>query len=172
MFPKLLTVPEHQRVLIIRNGRFHNILKPGRHLVWTHPFAVVETEIHNVRRLAFTSCWTEEMERNHPAVMAEHFQTVRTDHSQVAMIYVNGHLHQVLLPGKRLLFWKNVAEIQAEHISMVEIPTIADPMLTALEKQQRHAPFTSVTTDDSSASSLLERLFEQDVSAKTIYEES
>ncbi len=163
MFTKFIQVQDHHRVLVVKNDRFHCILKPGSHLMFVRPFVTMETEVHPTRRLVFNSRWADHICRNCPEVVKAHFQIVETDDSQVGMIYVNNSLHQVLLPGKRLLFWKDVADIHMELINVVESPVISDSMLTTFENKQNKVVFTNAA-DDSSSSLLLEELFEQSTS--------
>ncbi len=50
------------------------------------------------------------------------------------MIYVDGSLFKVMLPAKRLLFWRGAAQITAEVVNVIDDPQITAQKLPALER--------------------------------------
>jgi hypothetical protein len=80
----------------------------------------------------FRSRWEGYLLRKRPDLVAAHFVVVETKESEIAMISVNGTLYQVLLPGKRALFWKDAASLSAELVTVID-SELPEPMLTALE---------------------------------------
>lgn len=122
MLWKPIIVADGQRAVVTRAGRFHQILGPGEHRLFTGPLRPVEIETHSVRGLVFNSFWTDFLVNRHPEVVARHFFPVETSDSQIAMIYADGSLFNVLLPAKRLLFWRGVAEIAIELVDVIDRP--------------------------------------------------
>ena len=117
---KRITVQKSHRMLVVKNGRVHSILRPGTHFLWMLPFARLETEAHSLKKLVFKSRWIDYSLCERPGLVAEHFRVVQTSDSQIAMISVNGELFQALLPGRRIVFWKNIGRIDVEVISLVD----------------------------------------------------
>jgi len=119
MFWKQIAVGEYERALVAKNGRFHAILTPGRHRVFTWPGVYVEVEKFDTRDLVFRSLWANYLVRRRPEVVERHFTVVRTTDVQVAMVYAEGQIVAVLTPGKRTLFWRGVARITADIVNVL-----------------------------------------------------
>jgi len=120
MLWKAITIADWQRAVVTRAGRFHRILGPGAHRLFMGPLRPVEIETHSVRGLVFDSFWTDFLVKRRPEVIARHFFRVETSDSQIAMIYADGSLFNVLLPAKRLLLWRGVAEITVEVVDVID----------------------------------------------------
>jgi hypothetical protein len=80
----------------------------------------------------FRSRWRGYLLRERPDIISAHFTVVETKESEIAMIFVDGTLHQVLLPGKRVLFWKGAAPVSAEFVTVID-SELPEQMLAALE---------------------------------------
>jgi regulator of protease activity HflC (stomatin/prohibitin superfamily) len=149
MLWKRVAAGDRERVLIARNGRFVNILGTADHRVFATPFQRLETEKFNMRELVFQSDWTDFLVKNRPAVMEKNFTVVETSDAQVAIVAVDGKLFRVLAPGKRLVFWKGVAEIAAEVIDVNAAPEVPKARLAALERLGRESLVTFAVVEDS-----------------------
>jgi len=132
MLSKRLYVKENERVIVTRNGRFASLLTPGVHCFFAWPLASVETESHDLRDPTFRSRWEGYLLRERADLVSAHFIVVETKESEIAMVYVAGTLSQVLLPGKRALFWKCKVPVSAELVTIIE-SELPEQMLTALE---------------------------------------
>lgn len=141
MFLKRIQVREQNRTLVIKNGQINRILRPGSHLLFVSPLAVIQTEVHHVHKLVFRSRWTDYLLCHRHDLVDAHFTVVHPSESQVAMVSVDGDLYHVVLPGKRLVLWKDAAQIEVEFVNIVEGPAISETMLDAFEHQDsRPAP--------------------------------
>ena len=133
MLWKRIMVRDHERVLVAKNGKFDAILTPGKHVVFTWPGVWLQLETFDVRDLVFRNAWKNSLLRERPEVVAKHFHVVRTNRVQVAMVYANGKLIQVLPPSGRLLFWRGYANITAEIVDVFrDVDGSSDSMLTAI----------------------------------------
>lgn len=119
MLWKRITVRDHERVLVAKDGKFHAILAPGNHYVFAVPGVRVSLDRFDVRDIAFRSTWTEYLYRERPDIFARHFECVETNDVQVAMIYANGKLFNVLPPGERFVMWRGIARITAEIVDVM-----------------------------------------------------
>ena len=119
MLWKRIAVRDHERVLVAKNEKFHAILGAGNHYVFAAPGVRVEIERFDVRDLGFRSKWTEYVRRERRDIFSRHFECVETNDVQVAMIYADGKLFNVLPPGERCVIWRGVARITAEIVDVM-----------------------------------------------------
>lgn len=119
MFLERITVEDQERALVANNGRLRTILTPGEYRIVVAEGVSLSVERHFVSNLVFQSMWADHLVRYHPELVACHFHHVETNETQVAMVYVNGGLHTVLTPAKRLLFWRGPAEVTAEFVEVI-----------------------------------------------------
>src|SRR3954466_235287 len=124
MLWKRVIVGDQERVLIAKNGRFSGILEPGQHRVFIPPGVSLETEKHNLRDLLFASKWADYLMKERPDLISHYFTRVETNDVQVAMVYVDNKLAEVLLPAKRVLYWRGLAEVTAEVVDVIVEPEI------------------------------------------------
>lgn len=119
MFSTRITVEDKERALVARNGRVLTILTPGDYRILTGRRASLSIEKHAVSKLVFESGWANSIVRFHPELMGRHFHNIETNKTQLALVYVDGGLHTVLTPSKRLLFWRGLAKITAEFVEVI-----------------------------------------------------
>ena len=100
-------VGKHERLLVIRKGRFEQILEPGEHIVFGHG---VRFEKHDVRDVIFDSVWAEPIAREHPALASRYFVAVEPV-GRTAVVSVAGKAARVVRPGKRILYWKGAGPV-------------------------------------------------------------
>ncbi|HEY7391316.1 MAG TPA: hypothetical protein VH640_22565 [Bryobacteraceae bacterium] len=118
MLLRQFIVNDNERAIVSKNGRFVSILSPGTY--WLTPLAPAEIESYDLRNPVFRSRWEDYVVRERFDIVAAHFTMVETNDSEIAMIFVDGSLYQVLLPGKRVLFWKDAALVSAEVVSIID----------------------------------------------------
>src|SRR3954447_1071671 len=142
MLWKRVVVGDQERVLIAKNGRFNGILESGQHRIFVSPGVFLETEKHNMRDLVFGSKWADYLVKERSDLVNRYFTCVETSDVQVAMVYVDSKLLEVLLPAKRVLYWRGLAEVTAEVIDVVAQPEIPASKLPALERLGRNSHAT------------------------------
>jgi hypothetical protein len=102
------------------------------------PWVSLKTETHNLSDPAFRSRWIDYLLETQPGVVAAHFVVVETKDSQIAMIFADGMLYQILLPGERALFWKDSASISAEVVSVID-SELPERAIAPLERPEYQA---------------------------------
>lgn len=117
-----IIVGDQERALITENGRFGAILEPGDYRFSTKLGVPLNVEKFNVRDLVFQGEWADYLAMERPEVADRYFTRVETNDLQVAMIYCDGNLFEVMLPAKRMLFWRGAAEITAEVVNVIDDP--------------------------------------------------
>jgi regulator of protease activity HflC (stomatin/prohibitin superfamily) len=146
MLWKRITVGDQERVLIAKNGRFSAILEPGDYRFLA--LNTLTTEKFKVCDLVFQSTWADFLLKKRPELVEKHFVKVETSDTEVAIVYVDSKLHQVLAPAKRLLFWRGTAEITSEVIDVMDAPEAPKGKLAGLERLGRESLVTFGTVDD------------------------
>ena len=134
MLWKRIIVGDQERALVTKNGRFGGILMPGEYRLFVMPNVSLDVEKFNMRDLVFQSTWADYLAKERPEVADRYFTRVETNDLQVAMIFVDGSLFKVMLPAKRLLFWRGAAQITAEVVNVIDDPQIPAQKLPALER--------------------------------------
>ena len=127
MFFRRIRIADHERVLLIRGGRFRRLLGPGSHLVWTFGNRI-EMEPHSVRKPEFSSKWAEFIYRYRPEIARCHFIVVETNDAQVASVYLDGKLARMLLPNKRRMFWRGPVHVTAQIVNIIASPADCDDL--------------------------------------------
>lgn len=117
---KRVTVSDQERVLMARNGRFTAILQPGDYRFMA--LDQIEIEKHDIRELVCRSFWCSFLIEDRPELVERHFVKIETSDTQVGLVYVNGNLYEVLTPAKRLLFWREAANVSAEMVDVIRTP--------------------------------------------------
>ncbi len=133
MYWQQIIVRDQERVLVTKNGRFNRILTPGDYRIRVASFTSIEMEKHNVGDLFFRSSWADYLIDERPETAQQHFTLVQTTETQVGMIYVNGALFKVLVPSKRLLFWRGQACVSAEIVDVLAEPELPVTLLECAE---------------------------------------
>ena len=151
LFWKRVSVGDQERVLVTKNGRFESILGPGEYRIFVRPGLALAMETFQIGGLVFQSKWMDFLVQDRPATAAKYFAVVETKDAEVAVIFVDGKLRQVIGPGKRAAFWKDAAEIRAEVVNVVTNPEVPASWLPALERLGRESLVTFVAVDDSRA---------------------
>lgn len=108
-----------ERALIAMNGRFGGILTPGAYRLTAMPGVSLDVETFNIRQPLFESDWADYLADERPDVAKRYFISVETNDLQIAMVYVDRKLFNVMLPAKRLLFWRGVAEVTADVVTLI-----------------------------------------------------
>ncbi len=122
MLWKRIVVRKRERVLLFKDERFSGILMPGVHRILVTSHEALQTEKHDLDDLVFESIWTDYLLKEQPEIANRHFTIVETNGTQVAMVYVNGQLFTVMVPQKRLLFWRDAALVTAEIVNVIGEP--------------------------------------------------
>ncbi len=138
MLFKRMHVNKDERVIICKSGRLASILTPGTYWLIVWPMMSLETEVHDLSTPIFRSRWEDHLLREHANTIAAHFTVIETTDSEIAMIFIEGSLYQVLLPGKRVLFWKDAACVSSEIVSIIDLD-LPEWTLAPLEQADQQA---------------------------------
>jgi hypothetical protein len=134
MLLERINVKKGERVIVTKNGRFASILTPGTHFVFVLPRMSLGIESYNLESPVLGSRWTRFFLQNRPDIVSTHFTVIETNDSQIAMVSINGSLHQVLLPGKRILVWRDGVPVTVDVVNIIDSVELPGSMLMPLEQ--------------------------------------
>lgn len=134
-----VTIPENQRALVLRKGRFDAVLGPGKHRL---PVRDVTIETHDLGRPLFTSPYADALLRERPELARTHLTEIRTGADEVTVVTRDGRPFEVLHPDGRLLLWTDAGPWAVERIDIadtLEVPVALGLRLarTTLAKAMR-----------------------------------
>ncbi len=123
MFRRHVTIEDHQRALLIRDGRVREVLEPGRHLIGREPRT--RLEIQDVRLGRFTGTRLEALERDRPDIVAKHLLVSEPGETAVAIIRTGARILAVVPPREKQAFWTSFMPVSEEVIDIGDSPAIA-----------------------------------------------
>jgi regulator of protease activity HflC (stomatin/prohibitin superfamily) len=139
-----ILVGDQERVLLIRKGRFVRILNPGEYWVWG-PGNSLKAEKHNVQKIVFESEWSDFLAKEKQEVAEQYFKIVETNDSQAAVVSVDAKLFTIVPPGKRMLFWREPADIRVLMLNIAEKPEVPEDLVIPVSRVRPDlAGFTTV----------------------------
>lgn len=142
---KRVFVGDLERAVLVRRGRFVEILGPGSHIVpgWT---PATRIESYFVTEPEFKTEWTAYLVKHRPEVIEAHFTLLETTGRQIALVFLDGKLERVIAPGRRVLYWNALREVFVEVIAIDERPEVDKDHILALTKlgPDSQAVFASV----------------------------
>ena len=115
----VVTVSENERVLVLKGGRFMDILRPGRHVVAGRP-STVEIRTFSLLRPEFVSDYTDALVRERPDLAREHLTEVRTGEAEVAVIFRDARLYAIQGPDGRSVFLTDAGPFEVERFDVTE----------------------------------------------------
>lgn len=113
---QVVEVGDHERVIVNRDGRFHAILGPGRHVLWTG-FYRTELEQVDAGHVRFEHQNLEVILRESHASL--HLHSYKIEPGQVAVYYLNGEHQGLLAPGTHA-FWKGQGNVKLKVFDLHE----------------------------------------------------
>ncbi|HSV77805.1 MAG TPA: slipin family protein [Ramlibacter sp.] len=141
---KRVIIRKNERGLLLRNGDFERILRPGTH--WLASLIdALRVEVFALEQPAFTHPIADYLLADEPAVVAREFVPVQLAEHQAGLRYENGVLVELLPPATRRLYWRGLAQVQVDVVDLgvsPELPADLVPRLT--QTQLRPRPVTGL----------------------------
>jgi regulator of protease activity HflC (stomatin/prohibitin superfamily) len=118
-------VRKHERGLLFKNGDFVNFLEPGTYLFFD-PLRKIQVELYDLSIPEFSHRLTHFFIKEYADAIERYFTVVELSPQQVALIYQNGQLTNILPPATHKLYWKGIVNISREIIDIEENFQILD----------------------------------------------
>jgi len=136
---KRVTVKKNERGILLRNGDFERVLRPGRYVLFA-VFDKLRVETFALEQAAFTHGLADYLMASEPEVVAAEFVRVELGETQVGLRSENSVLVEVLAPATRRLYWKGLVDVRVEVIDIgisAEVPAEIAARLTQTQLRQR-----------------------------------
>ena len=141
---KRVTVKKNERGLLLRNGDFERILKPGTHWLFAG-LDRLQVETFPMNEAAFTHALSDYLLAMEPEVVAEDFVRVELGETQVGLRSENGVLVEVLPPATRRLYWRGLSDVKLEVLDISEAAALPSSLVSRLtQTQMRQRPVTGL----------------------------
>lgn len=134
-----VTVRKNERALLLRNGDFERVLRPGTH--WLIPgIDTLQVETFTLDQPAFNHPLADYLMAGEPAVVAAEFVPVALGETQVGLRTENGTLVELLAPATRRLYWQGPKDVRVEVIDIAggaEVPAELAARLVQTQLRER-----------------------------------
>ena len=108
---KQIVIGDGERGLLYRNRRLQRVLTPGVYR-WFDPLGRIAVAVHNAARADYAGADAEVLMARMDAKLGEHFLLADVGVDQVGLVLKHGKLEDVLAPGTRKLYWKELAPVE------------------------------------------------------------
>src|SRR5262245_29479760 len=130
-----LTVKDGERAFLMRNGRFEQVLGPGRHQLFD-PMRGLTAELHQVVRTEFPAERHAVLKAARPDLAAEMFEAVETKADEVAIVSLDGRPTHLMSPWQTRVFWKAATRVEAERIDVASDPKVKPRHLAMVARER------------------------------------
>ena len=112
-----LTLNETERALVLRKGRFADILGAGEHVL---PRRNVEVVKYTLEAPRFLSAYEDALLRTRADLVERHLTVVETGADEVKVVNRNGRAYELVTPDHRMVYWTDAGDWTTETVSLAE----------------------------------------------------
>jgi regulator of protease activity HflC (stomatin/prohibitin superfamily) len=132
---KRITVRKNERGLLLRNGDFERVLRPGVHWLFSG-LDHLRVETFALEQPAFTHALADYLMAKEPEVVSAEFVRVDLDETQAGLRYENGVLVELLPPGTRRLYWKGLVDVRIDVVDIEASAELPADLVARLTQHQ------------------------------------
>jgi len=114
---KRFTVKKNERALLLRNGDFDRVLRSGTHWLFAG-LDRLRIEVFPMDQPVFRHALADYLMAQEPEVVAAEFVRVELSEHEVGLRSENGVLVEILPPGTRRLFWKDLVDVAVQVVDL------------------------------------------------------
>jgi len=130
-----VTIRKNERGLLLRNGDFERILRPGKH--WLVSLVDdLRVQVFPLAEPTFAHPLAEYLLANEPALVASEFLRVELGEDQVGLRTENGVLVEILPPSTRRLYWRGLIDVKVEVLDISASPELPPALVPRLAQPQ------------------------------------
>lgn len=128
---KRIVIKESERMLLFRNGQLHEILTPG--VYWRFGFASrLQCERCDASALVFRHAQLDVMLERHAELFTSQVDVYNLSDTQVGLVYRDSKLWNLIRPGTRHVFWKDIVDVRVETIDVSETFEVSEALTKIL----------------------------------------
>ena len=124
-------VKDGERAFLTRNGRFEQLLEPGRFRS-VDMKGELNAEVVKVTRAEFPAERALMFEKTHPKLAEANFEIVQTAANEIAIVSFDGEPFHVVRPNVTRTFWKTLTQVDVERIDAGAEPRVPDAIIDRL----------------------------------------
>jgi regulator of protease activity HflC (stomatin/prohibitin superfamily) len=130
-----VAIQKNQRALLLRNGDFERLLAPGKH--WIVGGAdQIRVDRFALQTSRFEHALLDYFIAKEAALVEQEFVKACLSDSQVALVYEHDVLVEILAPGTRALYWKNLDAVRIDLVEIDETAQIEARLLAKINQTQ------------------------------------
>jgi regulator of protease activity HflC (stomatin/prohibitin superfamily) len=133
LFTLSVTVRDGERALVTRDGRFEQVLEPGRHKLFD-PARRIAVEQFNVVRAEFPADRYAVLKAARPDLATELFELVEPRSGELAIVSLDGRPLHLVGPWQSRAFWKVATRVEVERIDVASDPKVAPRHLAMVNR--------------------------------------
>jgi regulator of protease activity HflC (stomatin/prohibitin superfamily) len=130
---KQFQIKKNERAVLLRNGDFDRVLGPGKYNLFS-AFDQLSVARASATTARFDHELVEYLLANEPQIVAQSFTTVCLTDTQVALVFENKILTEILSPATRRLYWKDQVTIQV--LDVTEVKPISVELKARINRNQ------------------------------------
>ncbi|HWU00443.1 MAG TPA: slipin family protein [Terriglobales bacterium] len=128
-----VTVKAGERVLLLRDGRYVDVLEPGRH-TFLDPLRKLSLERYDVVRTELPIERYNVIKAERPDLADELLALVETGANEVGIVSLDGRPAMILGPWQRKAYWKVVTAVDLERVDTTDVLEATDRQMTLMNK--------------------------------------
>jgi len=130
-------VKKNERGLLFKNEDFQNFLESGTYWFFD-PLYKIRVETYDLSTPEFNHNLADFLIKEYPDEIAGYFTFVELNEQQVALIYKNNQLVNILPPTSRKLYWKGIADVKVDILDIQESFEIPHDLATRILYTQKN----------------------------------
>lgn len=132
---KRVIVKKNERGLLLRNGDFERVLRPGTYRLFSL-FDKLGVEIFPLSQPLFAHPLADYLLAQAPEVVEAEFVRVELGETQAGLRYENGVLAEVLAPATRRLYWKGLVDVRVDVVDVAQSAELPAALALQLSSTQ------------------------------------
>jgi regulator of protease activity HflC (stomatin/prohibitin superfamily) len=128
-------VRKNERGLLFKEGDFQKFLEAGTYYYFD-PLHKVTVTIYDLSVPEFEHPLKDFLIKQYPIEITRYFTVVELGPQQLALVYKNGCLTDLLLPNTRTLYWKGIIEVTVEIVDISQHFSLPKDKAALLEHAQ------------------------------------
>jgi regulator of protease activity HflC (stomatin/prohibitin superfamily) len=138
-----VVVKDDERAFLTRNGRFVELLGPGKYTRFDFDRELA-AEVVKIVRAEIPAERALMLQKAHPEIAEENFTIVQTGPTQIAIISFDGDPKHLVLPNNTRVFWNTLTKVGVELIETADDFRIADKHLNKIDLTRTAAVVAAV----------------------------
>lgn len=128
---KTIDIADYQRVLMYRHNRLQAVLMPGRHRV-SRLRGNVRLETYDITDFEFSAAQANFLLKQYGELLAPHLTRCDVADHQVALVYRDGHLVDLVLPGQFKAYWHGLDQVDIRVVDATADMAVEPALLGVL----------------------------------------